>query len=264
VFQGHKTISLASEMFDYRQYLPDSQLKDDLTHFTLENSYSVEMLEPGRVFRLRYDDPERKNRYDLLYTAVAAPMVWPSSRHYEQVMRVEGDLLLRGRSYRVGGYNVRDRSWGEARLENPNPGPPNLWTTGTFGDDFAFNVTAYDDPLRNPLWKDRFPVESHKALKFGWLMVDGEATAIKSASNITHYDRATLIPTSMEMEVTDVKGRVFDIKGMVIASVPLNTWLNLRVPICSARWTCNGRIGYGDIQEAQWTDYLQAYHPFHD
>jgi hypothetical protein len=28
----------------------------------------------------------------------------------------------------------------------------------------------------------------------------------------------------------------------------------------SARWACNGLIGRGDAQEAQWPDYVRAFH----
>jgi len=261
VFQGKKAISLACELIDYRQYIPDSQLGGGYTKFELESSYAVTMVEPGRKFHLRYNDPARQNSYDLMFTGVSAPMVWSTSRHFEQVMRVEGDLSLRGKRYRVDGFNIRDRSWGEARLEDPVPGPPAVWTTGTFDADFAFNVTSLNHPDLNPIWKSRFSIDPEKTLKFGWLIVDGAPVAAKSVRAVTHYDRATLMADRMEMEVTDMRGRVFNIKGTVVAAAPLNTWLNLRVPICLTRWECNGRVGWGDIQEAQWTDFLQTFHP---
>lgn len=260
VFQGRKSMQLAAELLDYRGYLPDSQFNGDLTNYRLDNGYQVEMLEPGRVFRLRYDDPARGNAYDLLYTAVSDVMMWPSSRHYEQVMRVEGDLRLRGTDYRVDSFNIRDRSWGEARLEDPNPAPPACWMTGTFGEDFAFNITAIDHPDRDPLWRDVFAVDPEKVSKFGWMIVDGEPVVVERTVKRTEYDPETLMPERIEMEVHDTKGRRFDIVGTVQAALPFNTWHNLRVPICLARWECNGRTGYGDIQEAQWTDFIQAFH----
>jgi hypothetical protein len=63
------------------------------------------------------------------------------------------------------------------------------------------------------------------------------------------------------MDVYDTRGRHFAITGSVQAALPFYTWHNLRVPICLARWECNGRVGYGDIQEAQWTDFLHAFPP---
>lgn len=262
VFQGKKSVQLAAELIDYRGYLPASQMNGDLTNYRLDNSYQVEMLEPARKFRLRYDDPARQNRYDLEYTAVSAPMMWPSSRHFEQVMKVEGELILRGARYDVGGFNIRDRSWGEARLEDPNPGPPACWMTCTFGEDFAFNVTAIDHPDRNPLWKDKFTVDPASVTKFGWMIVDGEPVVVERTVKHTTYNPLTLLPERIVMDVHDTSGRHFAITGTVQAALPLMTWHNARVPICLTRWECNGRVGYGDIQEAQWTDFIQAFHRY--
>lgn len=260
VWQGTKAFQHAAEILDWRAYLPDTQLGGNLTGYTLENSYSVEMIEPGRVFRLRYSDPERGNGYDLVSTAISDVMMWPTSRHYEQVMKVEGELTLRGTHYDVDCFNIRDRSWGEARLEDPNPGPPACWMTGTFGPDFAFNLTCMDHPDRHPLWKGVFDVDPDTVCKFGWMIVDGEPVAIERAVKHTTYNPDRLVHERIEMDVYDTKGRHFEIVGTVEASLPFNTWPNLRVPICLTRWECNGRTGYGDTQEAQWTDFLQACH----
>lgn len=260
VWQGSKSIQHAAELFDYRSYLPAAQLGGNLAGYRLENSYAVEMTQPGRAFRLRYEDEARGNGYDLTYTAVSDVMMWPSSRHYEQVMKVEGELLLRGERHVVDGYNVRDRSWGEARLEDPNPAPPACWMTATFGPDFAFNITATDHPDLNPLWKNVFSVDPDKVSKFGWMIVDGEPVVVERTVKHTTYDMRTLMPERIDMEVFDTRGRQFVITGTVQASLPFNTWPNLRVPICLTRWECNGRTGYGDTQEAQWTDFIAAFH----
>ena len=256
VFQGIKPISLSVELTDYLDFMPDSRLTGGLRSFRFDNSYQVEMLEPGRKFRARYSNPERRNSFDILYTAVSEPMVWASSRHFEQVMKVEGHLELRGKAYEVGGFNIRDRSWGEARLEDPVPGPPIAWMTATFDESFAFNVTALDHPDLKPMWAGKFAVDPEKIDKGGWMIVDGKPVAVQSTRKRSTYDPVTLMPTGTEMEITDVNGRTFNVKGTVLAATPFNTWPNLRVPICLTRWECNGKVGYGDIQEAQWTDFL--------
>lgn len=260
VWQGFKSIQHAAELFDYRSYLPLSKLEGDLTHYRLESSYSVEMTEPGRAFRLSYEDPLRGNAFDLSYQAVSEVMMWPSSRHYEQVMKVDGTLHLRGERHVVDGFNIRGRSWGEARLENPNPGPPACWMIGTFGPDFAFNITAADHPDLDPVWKDVFDVDPATVSKFGWMIVDGEAVTVERTIKRTTYHAQTLMPERIEMEVFDTKGRKHDIVGTMKAALPFNTWPNLRVPICLAQWECKGRIGHGDTQEAQWTDFITAFH----
>ncbi len=261
IYQGSKQSSLAAECFDYRLYMPDSQLNGGLQSFTLDNSYSVEMLEPGKQFRLQYHDPLRKNRFNLIYDAVSEPVMWPNNSHFEQVMHVSGELLLRGKSYDVDCFHIRDRSWGEARLEDPMPAPPATWTTGVFGEDFAFNLTAHDDPALNPIWKDSFDLPGDKSLKFGWLIVDGEPVTVAKTQNLTSYNSRNLVPDSIRMLVTDSRGREYDIRGEVVANSVISTWLNLRVPVCLTRWSCNGRTGWGDVQEVQWTDFVRDFLP---
>lgn len=257
VMQGVKPIGQASEIFDYRNYLPYNQLDPGLTHFTLDSSYSVEMLEPGRVFRLRYRDDDRDSGYDVTATAISDVLMWPSSRHFEQVMRVEGEVRLRGRNYAVDGYNVRDRSWGELRLENPVAGSPIVWTTGVFGDDFAFNITGFDDPELDPVWLGKLPSPAPNPHKFGWMIIDGEPVVVQTARSLTKYDPLTLMPQSVQIEV-QANGRTYDIRGTIKAGAPISPWMNNRAPICLTRWECDGRVGWGDLQQVQGNDFLST------
>lgn len=50
-------------------------------------------------------------------------------KHFEQAMRVEGELLPRGKRYDVDCFNVRDRSWGKPRPEENMTLPPTSWMT---------------------------------------------------------------------------------------------------------------------------------------
>ena len=258
VIKGVKDIYLGAELFDYRCFLPESQLPR-LSNYTLDNSYSVEMIEPGRVFRIRYDDPARGNSFDILFTAVSEPLVWPGSKHYEQVMHAKGELLLRGTRYEVDSHSVRDRSWGEARLEDPSNIPPVGWITGVF-DGFAFNATCFDDPELGPFWKDGFPIDPAKTLKFGWAWRDGEKAPLISARALTHYDRASLLPQSIELEITDAGNRTSALRGTITAGAPLHPWLNIRTISALIRWEMDGKVGWGEVIQAQGTDFLQRYH----
>lgn len=259
VAKGIKNLSLACEMIDFQSYLPAEQLGGGLTNFKLSNGYAVEMLEPGRVFRVRYEDPQRQNLIDLLYTAVSDVLMWPGDKHFEQVMKVEGTLVVRGESHEVGGYNVRDRSWGEARLENPLPGPPIGWMTGVFGDKLAFNVTAFDHPELDPMWNNDFEVDVAKLFKFGWLLVAGERVAVRNARTRTFYDPITMMPSGCEAHVVDVAGREYHFKGQVTAGAPIHPFPNNRAPICLVRWEYEGCIGWGDLQQSQGNDFLMRY-----
>ena len=262
IMQGIKSVSLSSELFDYRSYVPDSQIGGvTLSNFRLDSGYSVEMTEPGRQFRVCYDDPSRQNRFDVLLTAVTDPLVWPGSRHFEQVMHAQGELVLRGREYAVDAFGVRDRSWGEARLEDPNSVPPIGWVTGVFDEGFSFNVTGFDNPDLNPIWKERFTIDPEKAFKFGWMVVDGEQVPIRTARTLTKYHPSSLLPVSIEVSIVDGRERTYQMRGTIIAGAPINAWLNIRTAACLIRWDHNGKIGHGEIIQAQGGDFLQAYCP---
>jgi hypothetical protein len=157
----------------------------------------------------------------------------------------------------VDGYHVRDRSWGQPRPEDPFRAPPHSWITGVMDDETAFHLTAADDPARNPSWKHIFPdFDPAQCVKFGWMVLKGRKTALRSASKITTYDRTTLMPKSMEVSLIDEHGKEHHIKGTLVAGVPVHYWHNTRIPICLARWEYDGRVGWGDIQDVQYPDFV--------
>jgi hypothetical protein len=257
-FQGIKTQLIAAELCDMRSYMSDSVLANDLHEVKFDNGYHTQVIEPGKQFRIRYDDPVRKNHYDVTLTAIMPPAMWPSGRHFEQALKTKGELILRGERYEVNGYTVRDRSWGEGRSEQIMPIPVTSWMTGVFNDNFAFNCNAIDHPDLNPIWKPYFEVNPDKLLIGGWIWRDGELTQIASAKKIVRYDRDTLIPKTVEMTVVDANKRSFEIHGTILSSAPFNFWMNVNAPICLTRWECNGLTGYGDTQDVQWNDFVQA------
>lgn len=68
-------------------------------------------------------------------------------------LRARGELVLRGKSYEVDSYALRDRSWGQLRTEDQKAAPPMDWMNGVFDDDFCFGCTAFDDEGSDPDWK---------------------------------------------------------------------------------------------------------------
>jgi hypothetical protein len=256
--QGIKENSSACELFDYRAYMSDKILPPDLSAYTMDNSYSVQILQGGAAFRTTYQDPTRNNSFDVMHTAVSERLYWPNNKHFEQVMRTKGELVLRGARHCVDGFHIRDRSWGEARMEAPSAVPPNTWNTGVFDEGFAFMVMGFDHPDLNPIWRGLYDVAPEESMRFGWMLVDGESVAIAGMRRIGRYMRPTLIPQSVDMEITDVRGRKFQITGAIVAGTPFYGWPNARTPVCLMRWECGGRVGWGEIQEMQATDFMHA------
>lgn len=253
-WKGIKPISLGCELFDLRGHMDGSVLNDFRT-YTLDSHLTVSHADPFQ-FTLKYDDPERDNHFEVVQQGVSEVLMWPSNKHFEQVMKCEGSITLRGETHKVDCYSVRDRSWGEYRLEDPMAIPPNSWVTGVFGEDFSFLVTCMDDPALSPIWCDDFTVNAKSLLRFGWMVVDGDKVAVRSARSLTEYEKDTLLPTAMRLEIEDERGRNYELTGRVTAATPLTNWLNVRVPICLIEWQCNGRKGIGEIQMAQFTDFI--------
>ena len=259
-WKGIKRRSLACELFDYRNFMTADVFRDSFTSYKLDSGIGIEMTEPGRQFRLTYNDAARENRFDVLQTAVSEPLVWPTNNHFEQVMKCEGEITLRGETHAVDCFSVRDRSFKEYRLEEPMANvPPNYWITGVFDETFSFCVVGMDHADLNPMWKDKFELPGSSSLRFGWLIVDGKKIAVREGRIKTEYDMDNLFVKTMDLTLTDTDGRVFQIHGEVGATTPFIAWMNARVPISLVHWTCSGKSGVGEIQSAQFTDFIRAY-----
>jgi len=258
-WQGIKRHNLASEMFDIRAFMHSRVLDGDLHRYQLDNGYGVEVLEPLRRHRMTYVDKVRDNAVDVEFTAIAPPVMYGDGRHFEQAMRVAGELTLRGKRYEVNCSTIRDRSWGKPRPEIAMTLPPMSWKTGVFGHDFAFCVNAFDEPSLMPEFKDQFPLPGNHTLKGGWILRDGQVSRVVSCRKRTERDPVTLIPTSIDFVAVDETGRSYHIKGTVLASCDWTVWPNMRFPVCGVRWECEGRVTYGDLQEAHWTEFLRHF-----
>lgn len=257
-WRGIKTHHLECELYDHRMFMSDRVVSDGIDHYAFESGYRVDVIEPFKKIRIRYEDPSRHNEVDVTYTALTPPAMLPSRKHFEQTMKTKGFVMLRGKRYEVDGFNVRDRSWGEARREDPMPMPPIVWLTGVFGEDFSFNCTLTDHPSRNPDWLGIYQFPEDKVLMGGWIYRNGTHTRVVRAIKLTKRDPITLQPLTHELELYDDTGECFRINGMVEASSPSGFWSNVKIHMALVRWDCAGHQGWGDSQECQWTDFVQG------
>ena len=259
--QGMKRNHMQAELFDVHAYLPkDEILSNDLHFYQLPNSYAAEVIEPGNSMRIRYDDPTRQNSFDFTTTAIMPVAMRGNNLHFEQAMKNNGELMLRGKRYIIGDtYNVRDRSWGQLRPEEINPIPPNTWMTGTFNDDCAFNCNAFDHPDLDPEWKGTYEWPADKSLSDGWIYRDGELIKIVAAKKLTRRDRASGRPIDHEILMTDINGDEHRITGTTTAGLPWAGWPNMICHLYLTRWEYDDMVGWGDTQECQWNDYVQRF-----
>lgn len=262
-WQGTKRHHLASEIYDMRAYQSDEIVKGNIDHHSMPCGYKVDVITPFEKIQVSYEDTSRDNAFDITYTAVTPPAMLPNRKHFEQVMKTQGSVTLRGNTYTIDGYNVRDRTWAEVRPEEPVAFPPAVWLTGVFSDDFAFNCMVTDHPEKSPEWQDIYTIPDAAALKGGWLYRQGQFTRIVRAVKISQRDPLSLAALAHELEIEDENGAVYQLQGTVTASSPNGFWSNCKIDLGLTRWQCSGpgvenAVGWGDTQECQWTDFVYA------
>ena len=256
VFQGVKEKFVDAELADWRSFMSDKALANDLHEFRFDNGYGVKMLEPNKRFHLTYDAPAQQNSIDLIAEALLPGVMFGDGKHFEQMVKMKGRLVLRGREYKVDSYSIRDRSWGKPRPEALMPMPPVSFMCATFSDDFSFNCTMFDQAEFNPSIKPHLAIPPDKALNGGWVWRNGRLGRIVSAQKRVARGPGQTIPASVELNFSDDLGRKFEVRGSLLASCPFQPWNNLWNVINLMQWKCDGLTGYGDNQEGFWCDYL--------
>lgn len=254
IWQGIKPMQLAAEYFDYRLFMP---MPENIVDCEQPNGVRIDMLEPNRRFRVRFEDAQRDTRLDLELTAIMPLAVRARGGHFTQAMRTRGQLRLRGRDYVIDGHYTRDRSWGDPRREIPLDMPPLGWTVGVFDDDFAFHLTAFDSPEHHPEWAEVYPnLKSGANHLWGYVWRDGELLAVRSVDQHVQREADGIAPSAVTLRIEDTEGRHYDIRGHVEARLPRQAWENMMAFFSLTRWECEGRVGYGDWQDVQFGDHI--------
>ena len=260
-FQDIKDHQLDAELMDFRYFLPASIIHQGGNGLDtrLPNSMRIHVEKPLERIRITYQDAGRGNGVDILLHAASPPVMRESRLHFDQVLRTEGSMRLRGREFRVDGYGLRDRSWGELRPEEPYPIPPYGWMTCTFPQSrTSWHVCAHDSPSTSPDWAGRMEVDETRLLQDGWISRGGELIRLKSCIQSTVRDGRLLRPASHHLQLVDLADREYDIHGSIVASLPWSSWPTMRAHVALVRWEMDGEIGWGDSQESQSGDYIRA------
>ena len=258
-WRGIKPNLIYSELVDVRTHMSDAALANDLHDYRLDNGYGVRVVEPLQRHHLRYEDTARQQRVDLHYQALQAPVMFGDGKHFEQPMKVTGELVLRGKRYEVNCYNLRDRSWGKPRQEMHQPFPPYSWVSAVFSPSFSLNVGLFDQADNNPELTGAFALPRERTLAGGWLHRDGKLARLVQADKRVVRTPEMLWPERIELDLVDELGRMVQLRGQMHAA---NAWPlggNINFTICLIRWECEGQVTWGDCQEGIWTDYLNAY-----
>ncbi len=256
LYQGRKRHFLAANYHNWLDFLsaPDHINRDNGT-VTLPNGLVVKINKPFQEHELVFEDKQADTRFHVFQRAAMPAAVRGGNKHFEQNMKVEGELVLRGKRYRVECHSVRDRSWAEHRPEDSIPVPPYSWVT--LGDEnFAFNIGGFDDMSQYP----DHPGISVPAKLFadGWVCRDGELTRIVSCTRKTVRDD-DLIPLQHVVEATDKLGRQYTMQGTTVAGCPVGGWKNIVMQQTLMQWDVNGSRYWGESQDVHWHEFERLF-----
>lgn len=231
---------------DNMQHLP---CPETLTKFALPNGLSFEVIEPLKLYKMRYEGIDDTS-FDLIYRALHAPFdindpemdpmaagrngpAWDSSwsGHYEQTYHITGELIARGKRYAVDCVETGDRSWGP-RPERDNSAV--IWWHASFGETLTVHLFTGHDLAKTT------EMGPHIS---GYVLENGVAHGITASSGRQEYRKA--MPIGGVLSVTDVRGKNFEfsystVNGCYWAPCPSNTYLQ-----SSLRVTCGDLHGHG-------------------
>jgi hypothetical protein len=253
-YQGHKKWHLGAEYHDYRLYMP---IPKDISSYELPNGLRIKVIEPLKSLELQFEDKFRKTRLDLRLDGIMPPAGRGNGGHLTQAMRTKGELTLRGKKYKIDGFTSRDRSWGESRSEAPQAIPPLSWMVGVFDADFAVHATAFDSRELHPEWAGLYsaPKEGENLL-WGYVWREGQLLGVSRAKTLVHTESDGITPRAVDLDLVDVTGREYAVRGTIEARCPWMSWQNLHTFFCQTRWECDGRIGWGDTQNVVYGDHI--------
>lgn len=242
---------------DNQQHLPCPK---SLLDYALPNGLSVRVPQPLKHYEFRYEgiddtlieldfkalmDPYDMN--DPVMDPLAASRQahgWSKAfgGHFEITGRVTGTAILRGKRYAVDCIDTLDRSWGP-RQERDNASV--IWLHGSFGEGLTIHALIASDPAHT----DEFG-----ALISGYVLEDGQVYGLTACTGRT--ERQGVYPMSTWMQVTDIRGRQFELTAAAVSCSPWAPTPAMVYTQALMRWHCKGRIGHGVQQEAMSRAYL--------
>jgi hypothetical protein len=270
----HSTISMndhdayepwRANFFDHRAHLPIPE-PQRLSDYSLLSGLHVTCTEPNMNWHIGYDDGAGTT-IDVEYRALMQPydiadpdmdpitaarakeegFAWGEAYngHFDQTGHYAGEVVIRGRRIPIDCVSTMDHSWGP-RAER---GAPNMsWLHAHVDDNYAIHA----------IWSwDHTGQTDELSLNHGYAMVDGQVHGLASGSGRTTRDEH-LYAREVELQVTDSRGEVHELRGTGLTRFPWQAWPNMVGFNVLARWTVNGREGYGELQDFVETTHLVA------
>jgi hypothetical protein len=259
---GHQ---LESAYFNEHLYLPAAQGPNRFALRLGALEMDIAIVEPLEQVTIRMRDEARGFALDIASTAALPPVGRPGGRHFTQLMRNRGELVLDGARYPVDSFYMRDRSWGYQRPEQPEDTPPYRWITGWTADGEGFVIAWLDTAMMGDTYAQwRGDTDAARAankwehggatpsvtLRSGWISRAGEPRAVRSVTIACEADPDDARMTRViVMDVTDAMGDRHRIRGTVRQSYPKMYWGTMLTWMHFVDLDWNGRPGHGDLMD---------------
>ncbi|MCV7102804.1 hypothetical protein [Mycobacterium palustre] len=265
---------LDSVWCDYEISMPWPTIGD--RSVSTANGLRFDIVDPGRVIRIRYGQSDDLTHLDVTATAVtpliARPYIMPGEEQHhdvdrsqggiEQMMRYIGQITVRGVRHAVDCYDLRDRSWNQIRVERRGAVrvPPICLTPMRFGDDLMLNHIGFEAPDSEPAWKGLYDLpDDYRKPIFGWVYTAGDPAArsiTRVTRNVLAYHPFNHMPTRQELQIEDESGRTHRFSGEALSVGVIPTWPNATFRDSVYRWHDErGRVCYSATQEMWFDDY---------
>lgn len=157
--------------------------------------------------------------------------------HFDLTGKLTGSLKLKGKTYTINCIETMDHSWG------PRPEThmvPIGWMHAHYSEELAFHWILLCDYQK--------PVGEQQQLAHGYVLENGEVYGLTDLKIRTV--RSGVVTIAHEIELTDVRGKVWHMHGSVESGSPWVCYISTMVYVSNMRWTMpDGKVGYGVSQE---------------
>lgn len=233
---------------DSRHHLP---AVEKLSDFTTANDLSIKATSPRDYaisyrgyddFELDFDFRGLHEPWDI-HDESMNPLAGAHSHggmgaafggHFEVSGHTTGRMKLRGKEYAIDCVETMDHSWGSRQeVFMPTVG----WSQAHFGTGLVIK------------WLNTFdldkPVDEQQGLYYAYVMEDGEVYGCTDATFLTH--RVGTLITGMEVSVTDVRGKTFELRGVAEVGMPIIVSAPSIFTGSNMRWSLQDdpRVGWG-------------------
>ena len=243
---------------DYSFQLPARDLSAlvDETTLTLPQGVTIEVLEPLKRYRVKYQHPNLA--LDVYFTAIHPANVNTRpigdsklfAGRIDQCGRVTGELMVGGQRYAVDCLSMRDRSWGARRNDNHDLHIGYFHATASEHDAFL--------AVSNHATAGALPNDSRAPIVSGYLMLGGEIRPLADGNaNLVRNPAGT--PVACHIEAVDTEGRQLIASGSAINWFAFEPYAGLFNWSSLAEWRFNAHACIGELQNTWHPDGWRAY-----